>query len=155
MKFLVGAKLPPALARVLSSQGQTAQHVVDINMLTGDDTGIWDYAIANDMVVVTKDEDFAYRHSQGGHFIRQTNRMGSGKLLHGRARWPQRAAWLDGVLGLPNRSRRDTCPYHDDPTSDLRPPTANRQPPTANRQPPTANRQPPTLSERSSRKYGS
>ena len=32
-------------------------------------------------------------------------RVGNGGLSHGRARWPQRAAWLDGVLGLPNRSR--------------------------------------------------
>ena len=66
MKFLVDAQLPPALARVLSSQGHTAQHVRDINMHADDDTAIWDYAIEKGMVVVTKDEDFAYRSGQGG-----------------------------------------------------------------------------------------
>lgn len=66
MKFLVDAQLPPALARVLESNGHTALHVMDINMHADDDSKLWDYALEEEMVIVTKDEDFAHRISQGG-----------------------------------------------------------------------------------------
>jgi predicted nuclease of predicted toxin-antitoxin system len=66
MKFLVDAQLPPALARVLESHGHDAKHVMDINMHADNDTEIWDYALDQDMAVVTKDEDFVHRFSQGG-----------------------------------------------------------------------------------------
>ncbi|BDS08273.1 hypothetical protein NT6N_33130 [Oceaniferula spumae] len=64
MKFLVDAQLPPALARMLESNGHTAQHVKDIDMLVADDSVIWDYALERNMAIVTKDEDFAHRLSQ-------------------------------------------------------------------------------------------
>jgi predicted nuclease of predicted toxin-antitoxin system len=66
MKFLVDAQLPPAMARVLESHGHVVKHVMDINMHADDDTAIWDYALEQDMAVVTKDEDFVHRFSQGG-----------------------------------------------------------------------------------------
>lgn len=59
MRFLVDAQLPPALARFLAAQGHDAAHVLDCNLLEATDVAIWDYAIANDAVIVTKDEDFA------------------------------------------------------------------------------------------------
>ena len=66
MKFLVDAQLPPAMARLLESHGHVAKHVMDINMHADDDTEIWDYALEQEMAVVTKDEDFFHRFSQGG-----------------------------------------------------------------------------------------
>lgn len=65
MRFLVDAQLPPALARFLESNGHEAKHVMDIGLRDADDTPIWDYALANDAAIVTKDEDFAHRLSQG------------------------------------------------------------------------------------------
>ena len=66
MKFLVDAQLPPALARVLESEGYEARHVKDLGMAAHEDPEIWDYALEQGMIVITKDEDFAHRYSQGG-----------------------------------------------------------------------------------------
>ena len=59
MRFLVDAQLPPALARMLSQSGHTAEHGADIGLLSASDSEIWQYAIAHDAVLITKDEDFA------------------------------------------------------------------------------------------------
>ena len=64
MHFVVDAQLPPALARLLSSLGHTADHVADIGLRDADDSPIWVYALKNQAVIVTKDEDFAHRHGQ-------------------------------------------------------------------------------------------
>ena len=61
MKFLIDAQLPPALAKSLEEAGCEAEHVMDIGLNTSEDTPIWDYAISNGTVIVTKDEDFASR----------------------------------------------------------------------------------------------
>ena len=66
MRFLVDAQLPPALARLLSAQGHRAEHVGDIGLRDADDSPIWRYALANEAILVTKDEDFAHRLQQGG-----------------------------------------------------------------------------------------
>jgi predicted nuclease of predicted toxin-antitoxin system len=58
MRFLVDAQLPPALARFLSSAGHQAEHVYDIGMCAASDKMIWDYALQNGAVIITKDEDF-------------------------------------------------------------------------------------------------
>jgi predicted nuclease of predicted toxin-antitoxin system len=61
MRFLVDAQLPPALARLLADYGHEAEHVVDIGPADATDSDLWRYALANDAVIVTKDEDFANR----------------------------------------------------------------------------------------------
>lgn len=61
MRFLVDAQLPPALARLLTSVGHHAEHAADINMLGAADADLWKYALTNQAVLVTKDEDFAHR----------------------------------------------------------------------------------------------
>jgi predicted nuclease of predicted toxin-antitoxin system len=61
VKFLIDAQLPPALARYLREVGCEAEHVIDIGLESSDDSPIWDYAAANAVVIVTKDEDFAAR----------------------------------------------------------------------------------------------
>ena len=62
-RFLVDAQLPPALARKIAGMGHAAEHLLDVDMLESSDSRIWDYALANSSVIVTKDEDFAIRAS--------------------------------------------------------------------------------------------
>lgn len=52
---------PPALARRLAAHGHAAEHVGDIGMQTASDTAIWDYALRENVAIITKDEDFAQR----------------------------------------------------------------------------------------------
>ena len=58
MNFLVDAQLPPALARLLSAQGHNAKHVADFSMATASDRSIWQMAMQENYIVVTKDDDF-------------------------------------------------------------------------------------------------
>ena len=61
MRFLVDAQLPPALARWLTARGYEAEHVGDRQMAAMSDAAIWDLALRNAAVIITKDEDFAQR----------------------------------------------------------------------------------------------
>ena len=61
MRFIVDAWLPPALARWLIGNGHEARHVADLNMATASDTTKWNFALAENAVIITKDEDFAQR----------------------------------------------------------------------------------------------
>lgn len=63
MRFLVDAQLPPALASWLTERGQQAEHVVDHDLQSASDREIWDFALHNACVIVTKDEDFAQRRA--------------------------------------------------------------------------------------------
>lgn len=63
LKFIVDAQLPPALARYLSSQGVDAIHVLDVQMMESSDSMIWDLALRDSLVIITKDEDFQIRAS--------------------------------------------------------------------------------------------
>jgi predicted nuclease of predicted toxin-antitoxin system len=58
MKFVVDQQLPPALARFLESQGHFAFHVRELGLKAVDDATIWRRAMAEGLVVVSKDEDF-------------------------------------------------------------------------------------------------
>jgi predicted nuclease of predicted toxin-antitoxin system len=64
MRFLIDAQLPPALARFLEANGHTAEHVADIGLRHAEDSPIWTYAIANQAIIITKDEDFPQRVRQ-------------------------------------------------------------------------------------------
>ncbi len=66
MKFLIDAQLPPALARLLASCGHEAEHVSDIGLRDAEDATIWDRALAQGAILITKDEDFPHRVLQGG-----------------------------------------------------------------------------------------
>jgi predicted nuclease of predicted toxin-antitoxin system len=63
MRFLVDAQLPPALARFLASLGEESVHVLDIGLLEASDSTIWSYAVENQWVIITKDDDFQFRAS--------------------------------------------------------------------------------------------
>ncbi|WP_076069932.1 DUF5615 family PIN-like protein [Sphingomonas montana] len=58
MRFLVDAQLPPGLCRWLAGRGHDAVHVSDVGLLAAADGVIADYAVAEDRIIVSKDEDF-------------------------------------------------------------------------------------------------
>jgi predicted nuclease of predicted toxin-antitoxin system len=64
MRFIVDAQLPPALARSLTAKGHEAEHVADRGLHAASDNAIWDFAMQEGAVIVTKDEDFAQRKAQ-------------------------------------------------------------------------------------------
>jgi predicted nuclease of predicted toxin-antitoxin system len=68
MRFLIDDQLPPALARFIAAQGYDAYHVSDVGLTGADDRLIWEYATAQELVIVSKDEDFV--------FLRTLNREG-------------------------------------------------------------------------------
>jgi predicted nuclease of predicted toxin-antitoxin system len=61
MRFVIDQQLPPALAMWLVDRGHDAEHVYWIGLDQVDDPVIWDYALDQSAIVVTKDVDFAER----------------------------------------------------------------------------------------------
>jgi len=61
VKFVVDAQLPPALARLLREAGCEALAVREIGLREASDAEIWRYAVQQQAVIITKDEDFAER----------------------------------------------------------------------------------------------
>ena len=53
-------QLPVSLVRFLVEHGFPAEHILDLKMDEAADEAIWRYASANQMTVISKDEDFAY-----------------------------------------------------------------------------------------------
>jgi predicted nuclease of predicted toxin-antitoxin system len=60
-KFLIDAQLPPALARFLAAKTGTAIHVADLGAKEAADSWIWEKALSEGWVLLTKDEDFPMR----------------------------------------------------------------------------------------------
>lgn len=87
MRCLIDAQLPPGLCRWLESQGVDAEHVGDVLGGQTPDAAIAEYAVANALVLLTKDDDFRLRHPPGGYrlvWLRCGNI--TNRVLH---------AWLD------------------------------------------------------------
>ena len=61
MRFIVDAQLPPAVARWLGDQGLAAKSVRELGLRDSDDGSIWNFALTDDWIVITKDEDFVVR----------------------------------------------------------------------------------------------
>ncbi|MFZ0709617.1 MAG: DUF5615 family PIN-like protein [Terrimicrobiaceae bacterium] len=59
MRFVLDAQLPPALARALREAGYDVRAVRELGLRDADDSEIWDYALANQAAIITKDQDFA------------------------------------------------------------------------------------------------
>ncbi|WP_281182534.1 DUF5615 family PIN-like protein [Nocardia miyunensis] len=51
-------QLPPALARAITSEGNDATHVRDIDLTSASDHTVWGEALRRGAVIITKDEDF-------------------------------------------------------------------------------------------------
>jgi predicted nuclease of predicted toxin-antitoxin system len=58
LTFLVDAQLPPSLARWITDRGHHAVHVFDLGLHRADDPTVWELALRDGSVIVTKDEDF-------------------------------------------------------------------------------------------------
>tara|TARA_B110000977_G_scaffold166279_1_gene214060 strand:+ start:2961 stop:3302 length:342 start_codon:yes stop_codon:yes gene_type:complete len=58
VKFLLDAQLPPVLQRVMARDGYDVVHAKDIDCVDSEDSDIRDYALENDYVVISKDDDF-------------------------------------------------------------------------------------------------
>ncbi len=61
MRFVIDAQLPPSLKSTIAQLGHEAVHVFDFGSADASDGQIWDYALAQACVILTKDEDFAIR----------------------------------------------------------------------------------------------
>ncbi len=59
VKFIVDAQLPPSLAIALREAGYDVQAVREIGLRDAEDCEIWEYALANQAGIITKDQDFA------------------------------------------------------------------------------------------------
>ncbi|HEX7885740.1 MAG TPA: DUF5615 family PIN-like protein [Phenylobacterium sp.] len=58
MKFIIDAQLPPGLADWIERRGHEAQHVYRISRVDAPDALIWELALEQGAIVVTKDHDF-------------------------------------------------------------------------------------------------
>jgi len=59
VNILIDAQLPPSLARLLVAAGHQARHVREVGLRDAPDPAIWDYAVREGAVILTKDEDSA------------------------------------------------------------------------------------------------
>ncbi len=57
MKLLFDENLSPTLSRRLADIFPDSFHVRDVAMMATDDTLVWDYAKANELIIVSKDAD--------------------------------------------------------------------------------------------------
>ena len=64
MKFIIDAQLPVALAKAMCSEGYEAEHVARALQLDAEDTQIWELAKCDNLVIISKDDDFAKRSKQ-------------------------------------------------------------------------------------------
>lgn len=67
MRFLVDAQLPPSLCDWFEGHGFEAEHVTTRLGGQTPDAKIAAHAVAEQMVLVTKDDDFASRHPPGDY----------------------------------------------------------------------------------------
>ena len=102
MKFLVDNQLPSALARFLTHDiGVEAIHVRDVGLESADDLALWAYSAQEDLIVVSKDEDFVTLFGQDPRarllWVRVRNCRRRELLDVFQRRWPQiEAAFEDG-----------------------------------------------------------
>jgi predicted nuclease of predicted toxin-antitoxin system len=61
VKILIDAQLPPSLKVLLCEAGHEAHHVTDIGLRDAADSVVWEYAVREEIIILTKDEDFAAR----------------------------------------------------------------------------------------------
>ena len=100
MNFLVGAQLPPALARWLTEQGHQAVHVERLGLLRAEDAAIWKRALDDGLIIVTKDEDFVDRWLVSSErpvlvWIRRGNCSNQALIAWLQPLWPEAARRLE------------------------------------------------------------
>ena len=98
MRVLIDAQLPPALCSWFSEQGIAAEHVCDVLGGQTPDAAIAQYARANSLVLITKDDDFRLRHPPQGYclvWLRCGNITNRALRLWLEARWAEVKRRLD------------------------------------------------------------
>ena len=99
MKFVIDQQLPATLALWFEDKGFDAVHVRDIGMRAAADSAIWRYAMRQDAIVVTKDEDFAARRAKTDGpqilWLRIGNATNRVLRAHLDAVWPEAIRWLE------------------------------------------------------------
>ena len=98
MRLLIDAQLPPGLCGWFGEQGVEAEHVSAVLGGQTPDAAIADYAAANQLVLVTKDDDFRLRHPPTGYrliWLRCGNITNSALRAWLGERWPEAKARLD------------------------------------------------------------
>jgi predicted nuclease of predicted toxin-antitoxin system len=66
MRFLVDNQLPQHLTEYLRKCGHDAIHVIDLELDEADDSKIWERCLADNYVLISKDEDFFFLASRPG-----------------------------------------------------------------------------------------
>jgi predicted nuclease of predicted toxin-antitoxin system len=98
MRVLIDAQLPPALCRWFDEQGVEAAHVATVLGGQTADVAIAGHALAHDMVLLTKDDDFRLRIPPGDYrlvWLRCGNITNQALRLWLDARWPEIRRRLD------------------------------------------------------------
>ena len=67
MRILLDQNLSPSLRTSLQSLYPDSLHVQDIGLSVAGDLEVWDYAIENGLVIVSKDADFLHLSALYGH----------------------------------------------------------------------------------------
>ena len=91
MKFIVDAQLPPGLCVWLAERWHIAQHVYDLGLGGSADVVIAERAVADDAIIITKDEDFL--------LLRLPDRFGLIWLRIGNATTRNLTIWLEARWG--------------------------------------------------------
>ncbi len=61
MNILIDAQLPPpTLASLLIGAGHQAHYIAEVGRRDAADRAVWDQAVLEGAVIITKDEDFAF-----------------------------------------------------------------------------------------------
>jgi len=90
----VDNQLPVALARWLSARGADAVHVLDLALATTADIDIWNRALEETRIVISKDEDFfhlAHRDGDVGRllWVRMGNCRTAALVARFEGDWPR------------------------------------------------------------------
>ena len=66
MRFVVDNQLSPKLSRFLQDSGHDSVHVAMVGLDTADDRTVWDWALRESRIVVSKDEDLLFLANRPG-----------------------------------------------------------------------------------------
>lgn len=66
MRFVIDNQLPPRLSKFLQDAGYDSVHVAMVGMDTADDRALWAWALREDRIVVSKDEDLLFLANRPG-----------------------------------------------------------------------------------------
>ena len=66
MRFVVDNQLPPSLSRLLAEAGHDSVHVAMVGLDSASDEVLWTWAMREERIVVSKDEDLFFLANRGG-----------------------------------------------------------------------------------------